>query len=289
MRQQIETPYGSIVYQDIGQGLPIIFLHGVLSNANTWHQVIEPLAQHYRCIVPTLPLGAHEIALGYDAPITGDVITGIIDALANHLQLQEFALLGNDTGGAYAQIFASQHMERVSHLILTNCDAFEVFPPKLFSNLKLGVQIPFFTSLMGLLFRSPFVAQSKLALGALSQSLDGRSIQAHYLDNFMKNDAVRQDFKQVVHGFRPQDTIDAAEALQAFSKPVLILWGAEDKDLFPLALGHRLADIFTDVRFEIVENASTYIQEDNPQSFIQGIVDFLPMDIEEHNAQVAVL
>ena len=42
-------------------------------------------------------------------------------------------LVGNDTGGALCQFVAVRHPERVGRLVLTNCDAFERFPPAAFA------------------------------------------------------------------------------------------------------------------------------------------------------------
>ena len=44
-------------------------------------------------------------------------------------------LVGNDTGGAIAQLVAVDHPERLGALVLTNCDAFENFPPSFFKAL----------------------------------------------------------------------------------------------------------------------------------------------------------
>lgn len=276
MAKKAVTDYGTILYDDVGEGLPLIFLHGVLSNANTWRKVIKPLSEHFRCIVPTLPLGAHDLPIDAVEPITGHTISHILKQLADHLALETFVLIGNDTGGAYAQIFTSQYPERVSHLILTNCDGFEVFPPKPFKPLETAVNIPFFTDVMGLMFRSRHFARSKFALGALSEQLDGRTIQQLYLHNFIRSEAVRRDCKQVILGWNAQETIDAARKLQTFPRPVLIIWGLRDRDLFPIELGRRIAQVFSQVEFRTVDNSSTYLQEDNPEELIRLIRAFLP-------------
>ena len=46
-----------------------------------------------------------------------------LEAVAEHLQLKEFSLLGFETGGLPAIAYAASHPERVSHLVLLNCYA----------------------------------------------------------------------------------------------------------------------------------------------------------------------
>ena len=41
-------------------------------------------------------------------------------------------LVGNDTGGALCQYVVTRHPERIGRLVLTNCDAFDNFPPAMF-------------------------------------------------------------------------------------------------------------------------------------------------------------
>lgn len=275
MDKKVVLEQGTIVYQELGTGLPLIFLHGTLSNANTWRHVIQPLSRHFRCIVPTLPLGAHTIPIHATRPITSDYITEMLRQFADALHLEQFALLGNDTGGAYAQIFTAAYPDRVSHLMLSNCDAFEVFPPKLFALLPFTVRLPGFINLMALAMRSPALAKSKLILGALTKTLDGKTMQALYLNRFIEDARIRQDCKQLVLGWNKQDTLNAVHALKKFQKPVLVLWGLEDTDLFPLSLGERVANIFTDVHFQPIEGSSTYIQEDRPDALIHHVQTFL--------------
>ncbi|MEO1440710.1 MAG: alpha/beta hydrolase [Chloroflexota bacterium] len=275
MNHTLDTSHGRLVYQESGSGPPIIFLHGVLSNANTWRKIIPQLAENYRCIVPTLPLGAHTVPIYAQEPITGLVIAAMLEDMVDHLQLDHFTLIGNDTGGAYAQIYTAQYPTRVSHLILTNCDAFDVFPPPVFASLQSAIKIPWVQHAMALTFHSAWFSKSKYVLGRLSKTLDGQTIQQQYLQTFMQYRHVRNDFKQAVLGWEPHHTLEAAEALVTFTNPVLVLWGEADTDLFPMALGQRIAGIFPNARLITVPEALTYIQEDAPEAFVKHIRHFL--------------
>ena len=39
----------------------LVLLHGLMMDASLWDDVIAGLSPSYRCVAPTLPLGAHRI------------------------------------------------------------------------------------------------------------------------------------------------------------------------------------------------------------------------------------
>ncbi|MDR6225670.1 alpha/beta fold hydrolase [Desmospora profundinema] len=273
---------GVIHYSDQGTGQPIVFLHGLLINGNTWRKVTKKISNHYRCIVPHLPLGAHTHPFKRAADLSPLGIADILKQFLDELDLKEVILVGNDTGGAFAQAFTMCHPERVSKLVLCNSDAFEIFPPNHFSFLKIGVKVPGFTFLMAQSFRfKPFV-KSSLVLGLLSHTLTKELIYQLYLRHFVENKGVRSDFVKVINGISSDITLQAAQKLSYFDKPVLIIWGTDDKKLFPIELGKRVSGIFPNACFEPVEDSLTYVQEDQPEKFVEKLLGFLEKTSVEH-------
>ncbi|MGF1663697.1 MAG: alpha/beta fold hydrolase [Kineosporiaceae bacterium] len=63
-----------------------------------------------------------------DSPVES---AGAVVDVADRTGLDRPVLVGNDTGGALAQIAAARHPERFGGLVLAGCDAFERFPPPL--------------------------------------------------------------------------------------------------------------------------------------------------------------
>jgi pimeloyl-ACP methyl ester carboxylesterase len=56
-------------------------------------------------------------------------VAALIDEFFGALDLDDVVLVGNDTGGAIAQIVGTAYPQRLGALVLTSCDAFEQFPP----------------------------------------------------------------------------------------------------------------------------------------------------------------
>ena len=128
-RRTIDTPAGAIAYRESGSGPPVVFVHGVGVNGDLWRGVAPRLASERRCIVPDLPFGAHSIPVREDADLSLPGLARIVADFITGLDLEDVAIVANDTGGAVAQWLVGHHPERIARLVLTSCDAFEKFPP----------------------------------------------------------------------------------------------------------------------------------------------------------------
>ena len=263
---------GRIRYRDQGSGRPIVFLHGALANGNTWRKVLALMPEGYRCIVPDLPLGGHTLPFGRGADLTPGGIARLLAEFFDGLGLKDVVLVGNDTGGAYAQVFAAAYPEKLARLVLCNCDALETFPPKNFAALQRGIRLPGYTFLMAQLFRHKPFLKSAQVLGLLSHALSQEEIADLYVRGFVRDRRIRADFKKVVKGWSPDHTQRAAAELAHFKKPAVVIWGADDELLFPRELGERLCAVFPEARFEVVESALTYVQEDQPERFVRALL-----------------
>ncbi len=266
---------GTMRYRDEGRGRTILFLHGALSNGHTWRKVVPHLSGEFRCIVPDLPLGGHAIPLARQADLSPYGVALILKQFIEALKLDNIVLVGNDTGGAYAQVFATIYPDRISHLVLCNTDAFEVFPPKAFASLETGVHIPGFTWLMAQLFRCKALLTTPIVLGLLSHRLTKHEASSLYISSFIRQRGIRADFRKVVKGWSPRITLQAAEQLRSFRQPALVLWGADDDKLFPQQLGLRVNAIFQQSTFKLIQNSRTYVQEDQPEAFAVELAHWL--------------
>ncbi|KAF2517882.1 alpha/beta fold hydrolase [Flavobacterium foetidum] len=266
---------GSIEYMDEGAGIPIVFLHGTLSNSNTWRKIIQPLSAKYRCIAIDLPIGGHTIPLENNVDLSPIGIAQLIKNVLDYLALDKVILFSNDTGGAYAQIFASLYPENIDKLIFSNCEVQDVFPPSKFRYLIRAVKIPGFISLLGNAFKIKSLLTSDLMMGLLSHKVTNEEFAALFLKTFIENKEVRKNFASNVATWSPKYTIRAAEKLKSLKNPVLILWGEDDKKLFPLELGKRLKDMFSYSKLVSIPNSKTYVQEDQPEIVIREVINFI--------------
>src|SRR4029077_11138485 len=138
---------GRIAYFEQGQGPVALFVHGVPLNGYHWRHVIERVRHRRRCIaIDLMGLGYSEIAPAQDVSFAAQarMIAEVIDALG----IETVDLVGNDSGGAVAQIFAARYPDRLRSLVLTNCDVHDGWPPPqvlpLMENSRKGTLAPIF-------------------------------------------------------------------------------------------------------------------------------------------------
>jgi pimeloyl-ACP methyl ester carboxylesterase len=251
---------------------PIVFVHGLLVNANLWRKVAPRLSGDLRCVSLDLPLGSHELPLP-DADLSP---TGLADLIADaiaELELEDVTLVGNDTGGGLCQILVSRRPERVGRLVLTSCDAFENFPPKFFSYLKWAARIPgaFQIGFGPLRFEAP--RRLPIAFGWLTHERIEREASDSYVLPPLTASGPREDVRRVLPQLEPKYLLEAAAKFAAFERPVQIAWSRDDK-FFPPEHAERLARAFPNARLEWIENSRTFSPEDQPERLAGLIREF---------------
>jgi pimeloyl-ACP methyl ester carboxylesterase len=115
--RDVQTASGRIHYTEQGAGPVALFVHGVL-----WRHQLPHLSDIRRCIaVDLLAHGDTEIAPDQEVSVTANA--NMLREFLDALNIERVDLVGNDSGGGIAQIFAALHPQRVRSLTLTNCDA----------------------------------------------------------------------------------------------------------------------------------------------------------------------
>jgi pimeloyl-ACP methyl ester carboxylesterase len=67
----VDLSAGTIRYADTGgEGPVLVFAHGLLMDGSVWRHVVADLRRDFRCVLPTLPLGAHDLAMRPDADLS---------------------------------------------------------------------------------------------------------------------------------------------------------------------------------------------------------------------------
>src|SRR4029453_18027156 len=68
---EMERTAGSLEYEGTGGAAPVIvLLHGLLMTGALWDQVVDELRPGFRCVRPTLPMGAHRRPMRAEADLS---------------------------------------------------------------------------------------------------------------------------------------------------------------------------------------------------------------------------
>ncbi|HZU39634.1 MAG TPA: alpha/beta fold hydrolase [Solirubrobacteraceae bacterium] len=276
--ETIRLPQGTVRYRVAGppetSAPPVVFVHGLLVSGSLWTATADALAGHgVRSYAPDWPLGAHTIALAPDADVSPAGVARMILGFLEALDLRDVTLVGNDTGGALCQLAIDTDPARVGRVVLTNCDAFEQFPPPPFGVLVAALRHPGLTRALMLPMRSTAVRHSLAAYGPLvRRPLDPQQTRA-WVEPILGDAGVRRDVARFAAGVGADVLRPASERLTSFPGAALIVWGTGDR-FFKLSLGQRLAQTFARGRLVELQGARTFVPHDEPERLAQEIAAF---------------
>jgi pimeloyl-ACP methyl ester carboxylesterase len=270
-RKEIQLPQGTIRYREAGEGPPIVFVHGYLVDGRLWDGVVDNLADHFRCIAPDWPIGAHQVAMSPDADLSPPGIARLIADFLAKLELEDVTIVGNDSGGAMSQVLVTSHPERIGRLVLTNCDTHENFPPGIFKAMPPLAKLPGGMFLLAAPFRIEALARRAFAPFAKTKIPD--DLIASWMAPAKTDSAVLRDTAKVTAGMNKRHTLAAAEKLRGSQLPILLAWAPGDK-YFPISYAERLASEAGNAKLVQIPDAKTFVALDQPQRLAEEIAEF---------------
>jgi len=274
----IALPHGTVQYRVAGPENaatpPVVFVHGFLVNATLWTKTADALAAgRVRSYAADWPLGSHQIALNASADQSPRGIARQIAAFIEALELDDVTLVGNDTGGAICQFLLDTDASRIGRVVLTNCDAFENFPPAPFSLMFKSFRSP--SAIRALLapMRATALRHSPAGFGMLvNQPLDADQTRGWVMP-CLTDPAIRGDVARFAAAVDPQDLNGASTRLGNFAGPALLVWGTADR-FFKLDCARRLHITFANARLVEIEGGRTFIPYDEPARLAAEIAAF---------------
>lgn len=247
-KRRVDTPSGRIAYTETGAGPVALFVHGVLLNGHLWRHQLAQLSDIRRCIaVDLLAHGDTGIAPGQDVSVTANAV--MLREFLDALGIEQADLVGNDSGGGIAQIFAANHPERVRSLALTDCDAHDNWPPEAFKPFLALAAAGGLRGVLDAMLADKDVYRSAQALGPAYEHpgrVTDEDIEA-YLRPLVRSDARTDDFRRFLAAFDSRHTLAIEDRLRRLNAPTLIVWGTDDV-YFDLKWSHWLAEVIPGTR-----------------------------------------
>ena len=229
---------------------PVILLHGFPESHRTWRELAPLLSGKLRLVMPDQRgFGDSDRPQEVGAYATETLLADLF-ALADALGIDRFALVGHDWGGAIAWAAAIKGDPRVERLAIVNSPHPLIFQKSLIEDDDQRAASQYIRA-----FREPGFEKFVEGVGyeaffdkSFSKHVDVASIPAeerqHYIAQWSRPGALTSMLnwyrasKMVVP--QPGITVDVPDlVLRAFPKihiPVRIVWGLEDKALFPIQL-----------------------------------------------------
>jgi pimeloyl-ACP methyl ester carboxylesterase len=262
-----QTPFGSIAYEERGEGPPALFVHGVFRNGYLWRHVIERVSDLRRCVaIDLMAHGSTETNPNQDVAFTAQA--EMLEAFCVSLGLDTVDLVANDSGAGIAQILAARHPERIRSLTITNSDTHDNWPPPAFKpTIELARK-----GELGPLGRK-MLADIDFARTMFSRAYEHpQSVSAEtnriYLEPIYGNEAAIRNLERFV---APQDcrhTVAVEPLLRRLNAPTLVVWGTDDI-FFPVKWAYWLRDTIPGCKTVVeVEGARLLFPEERPDALI---------------------
>ena len=256
----------TVTWTEVGEGEPVILLHGIPTWSYLYNDVIPLLAPSVRIIAPDfLGHGYSDRRDFFDRSLVAQ--TAMIIKLMDHLRIERAHFVGHDTGGGVSLIMAIHHPERVAKLVLANVVAYDSWP--IDDMIALGN--PNWRS------KSPKDVVDFLAAG-LPDGIHNKDrltpefmagIVAPYSDEEGKISIIRN-----ASALNTNHTTMLVERHCEITSPTLCLWGVHDP-WQTIRDGERLVNEIPNARLVRVENASHWIPHDTSGIFATEIINFL--------------
>ena len=258
----------NVAYSDVGDGPPVLLLHGWPTSSYLWREIGPALAREHRVIAPDLPgFGASSKPVG--TRYSFGFFERTLDALADDLGLEEMGLVVHDLGGPVGVHWALTHPGRVSRLALLNTLLYPEFSPAV---------VEFVTTLLDPVRRAELVSPAGLTEVMRFGVTDPGSLSDETLAAVrapFEPQEARQALAEAGIGLAPNGFEEIAQGLPGLEIPVLCLYGAEDRILPDVA--ETFARVKRDVpHAEIVPlpGMGHFLQEEAPDEVAARLVKF---------------
>lgn len=256
-----------IHFVSLGEGSPVVLLHGFMDTLESWRGNMNLLGQRHRVVaLDMLGFGCSERILqpAYSLKEQSRVLAEFLDLQG----IERAAIVGHSLGGALAAQFAYDYPNRVERLVLEDAAVY--------------LRVPRVSSLVGRIPR--FIPRGMIGL----YSMNPVAIKAGLMNAFGDPSRIEEEsIASRARGFRVRDT---AEALMwmldsprdsdlpgsagQLNVPTLVIWGEKDRVL-PMSHGRRLQRDLPNARLVILEGAGHLPHEEMPEKVNQLLDGFL--------------
>ena len=268
-----ETPTAKIAYRLVGSGPPLVLLHGWPLWSFTFRKLLPSLTPHFTCVLIDLPGGGDTIWTR-DADFTWPGQAAAVKSLLEELGLENYYLLGQDSGAMIARQLCLIDRRRVRALIMTNTEVPGHRPPYIPTYRRL-FSVPGAGLIFRLSLRIGFLVRSRFGFGG---SLGREFIDEEFYEGILRP-LVRSRYRAAGHirflrGWSWAVLDRWREFHRKIEAPVLLIWGDADVT-FPIRLAHGMATQFAHpAEVRAILGGHLFVQEERPEEVAAEIITF---------------
>lgn len=255
LTQRVQLDDGEIAYTVIGDGPPLVLVHGTPTSSYLWRNVAPSLAATCRVhLFDMLGFGESERFEEQDVPIRRHA--RVLADLISHWGLQDPVLVGHDIGGA--TVLRAHLLENAPAAGLVLIDAVVLRPWITPTTQHIRAHIDTYRSM-------PNHIWSEVASAHLRRAVHGEMSAATFHGYWQQWEGPRGQalwLRNALH-FDEQDTADFEDRLGEIDVPTSILWGEND-DWLDVSISAEIQRRIPGSQLVLISGAGHFAMEDKP-------------------------
>jgi pimeloyl-ACP methyl ester carboxylesterase len=260
-----ESAGGRVAYEVLGDGAPVVLVHGTPSWSYLWRNVANELAGQFTIYVcDLLGYGTSEQREGQDVSIGAQ--TRMLAELLELWELEQPSIAGHDFGAAITLRLMLLDGRRFRRVAL--CDAVAIAPWITPFSRHVQRHLEAFQTVPEHIHRQMIATHLRTAI---ARDISDAELEP-YLRPWLGPVGQAAYYRQVAQ-FDERYTREIEPRYGEIDTPTLVLWGEQDGWLAP-EFGRRLAEAIPDARLASIPNAGHFVPEDQPRGIGQVLAVF---------------
>ena len=247
-------------YKELGEGKPLVILHGLFGTSDNWQTHAKKLGEYYRVILVDQRNHGHS---PWSEDFTYEYLADDLERLIIHLGIDQFTLIGHSMGGKTAMYYSQKYPTRLEKMVIVDIGIKQY--PMHHNEIIKGIKSLDLTT----------ISSRSAAEQAMIPFVDSYGVRQFLLKNLywvekgklawrMNVDVLEREMEEIL---APIPNIEVWT-------PTLFLRGAmsnyildEDWD--------AIEEIFPDATLETIENAGHWVHSEQPDEFIETVLGFI--------------
>jgi len=246
-------------YRELGEGRPLIILHGLFGFSDNWQTHGKKLAEYFRVILVDLRNHGHS---DWSDEISYQLMADDVFELCQELNLEEVHLIGHSMGGKVAMQFANDYEYLLEKLVIVDI-GFKAYPMH-HEHILAGIHA----------VDLPKIKARRQAEEQMSKYIDNDDIKQFLLKNLYWKEKGKLAWRMNVEVLEKNMSHILEEIfLSEISVPTLIIRG----ELSDYILNEDIESIetrFIDTEIKTIDNAGHWVHAEKADVFLDTLLSF---------------
>ncbi|MBH8577858.1 alpha/beta fold hydrolase [Nostocaceae cyanobacterium CENA369] len=249
--------------------LPVVLLHGLVSQSYSWRNILPALAnQGTRAIAPDwIGSGSSAKPEKRDFAYTPDAYITALEGFIKALEIERFSLVVQGFLGSVGLQYALRHPEQIANTAILN------------TPISTAAKLPWKIKQMGLPLAGEVMTQDPLLVdrtleGGSRYRIEDKDLDV-YRKPFLKTSSVGRALLASIRNLQLEKAMTEIESgFKEWQQPILIQWGMIDPWL-SVDTAQKFADSVANAELVKLNNVGHYPQEHYHKTILEDLLPFI--------------